>query len=320
MRLLILILLLSTSINCTGEKPNKNPEIKQALSVINFVFTGSDAVNLKEEDAAKIFDCMKSRMNSYKIVSSQLMQSKANSFKVRFETAVRLDSSAIRFYNFILRSQGKFEFRLLSSPERLNKFIIAIDERCDSIGKRNLSSHLVALGEHVAAKNEHVSYIQSLFDLVLLTKLFANEFTDCSFLWGHNIIEKEVFNIVEKGIFKYRTVYLVEGESVFTNEDFDTVQAAEIIGSDKEYLVECILKPEATKRFNIFTSVNVGKFAAFIVDGMVYSAPQIKEPVENNTLQITNLSYTEVLALVEILRSPRYTVEIEIKSIEISQL
>ncbi len=53
------------------------------------------------------------------------------------------------------------------------------------------------------------------------------------------------------------------------------------------YLVQVAMTPESTQAFYTFTTAQIGKKVAFVRAGVVVSAPEIQEPINGSTLQLS---------------------------------
>jgi len=69
------------------------------------------------------------------------------------------------------------------------------------------------------------------------------------------------------------------------------------------FVVELTFRSEGQEIWGEYTSANVGKLTAFVLDGEVVSAPQIREPILGGTTQVSgNFTQTEAQALAGVLR------------------
>jgi preprotein translocase subunit SecD len=89
----------------------------------------------------------------------------------------------------------------------------------------------------------------------------------------------------DEGLSKYSRPYLVYKAPVLTG---DVLQDARVtIGDFSEPLVSVTFDSKGAEEFGRITTANVGKFMAIVLDGTVYSAPRINEPIRGGRAQIT---------------------------------
>ena len=74
------------------------------------------------------------------------------------------------------------------------------------------------------------------------------------------------------------------GDSVFLSNDH--ISATDIIEWQSNPKIKVDLTPDGTKIFLEFTSENVGRSAAMLIDGELVSAPHINAPIPSGTLLI----------------------------------
>ena len=74
------------------------------------------------------------------------------------------------------------------------------------------------------------------------------------------------------------------GDSVFLSNNH--ISATDIIEWQTNPQIKVDLTPEGTKIFHQFTSNNVGRSAAMIIDSKLVSAPRINAPIPSGTLLI----------------------------------
>ena len=106
--------------------------------------------------------------------------------------------------------------------------------------------------------------------------------------------------------------YLVESEVLMTG---DVVTDARVrVGSRLEGpYVQVKLDRRGTAIFGAITAENVGRSIAIVLDGTVYSAPVIKEPIPGGDVQITgNFTFEEAHELAIVLRSGALPAPVEI--------
>jgi preprotein translocase subunit SecD len=106
--------------------------------------------------------------------------------------------------------------------------------------------------------------------------------------------------------------YLVESEVLMTG---DVVTDARVrVGSRLEGpYVQVTLDRRGTAVFGAITAENVGRSIAIVLDGTVYSAPVIKEPIPGGDVQITgNFTFEEAHELAIVLRSGALPAPVEI--------
>jgi preprotein translocase subunit SecD len=106
--------------------------------------------------------------------------------------------------------------------------------------------------------------------------------------------------------------YLVESEVLMTG---DVVTDARVrVGSRLEGpYVQVTLDRRGTAIFGAITAENVGRSIAIVLDGTVYSAPVIKEPIPGGDVQITgNFTFEEAHELAIVLRSGALPAPVEI--------
>ena len=101
---------------------------------------------------------------------------------------------------------------------------------------------------------------------------------------------------------KYSRPYLVFKTPALTG---DVLQDARVsIGDFNEPLVSVTFDSKGAKEFGQLTTENVGKFMAIVLDGTVYSAPRITEPILGGRAQITgNFTTNEANDLAIVLRA-----------------
>jgi preprotein translocase subunit SecD len=100
-----------------------------------------------------------------------------------------------------------------------------------------------------------------------------------------------------------RQLYLVERRTLMTGDVL--VDASVSPGSATEGMaVEFVLDGRGTKQFAQITSANVGRNLAIILDGVVESAPTIREPITGGRGQITGrFDFAEAQDLANVLRN-----------------
>jgi preprotein translocase subunit SecD len=106
--------------------------------------------------------------------------------------------------------------------------------------------------------------------------------------------------------------YLVQSEVLMTG---DVVTDARVrVGSRLEGpYVQVTLDRRGTAVFGAITAENVGRSIAIVLDGTVYSAPVIKEPIPGGDVQITgNFTFEEAHELAIVLRSGALPAPVEI--------
>ncbi len=95
----------------------------------------------------------------------------------------------------------------------------------------------------------------------------------------------------DEGLPKYSRPYLLFKNSALTG---DVLQDARVsIGDFNEPLVSVVFDSKGAKEFGQLTTENVGKFMAIVLDGTVYSAPRINEPILGGRAQITGSFTTD---------------------------
>ncbi len=96
--------------------------------------------------------------------------------------------------------------------------------------------------------------------------------------------------------------YLVQKNAVLTG---DVLQDARVNYTEfSEVYVGVTFDSKGAKEFGRITSANVGKFMAIVLDGTVYSAPRINEPILGGRAQITgNFTTDEANDLAIVLRA-----------------
>jgi preprotein translocase subunit SecD len=108
------------------------------------------------------------------------------------------------------------------------------------------------------------------------------------------------------------TPYLVESPLLMTGDVVTDARVREGGRMEGPY-VEVRLNRRGTDTFAALTSQNVGRNLAIILDGTVYSAPVIKEPIPGGDVQITgNFSFEEAHNLAIVLRSGSLPAPVEI--------
>jgi preprotein translocase subunit SecD len=106
--------------------------------------------------------------------------------------------------------------------------------------------------------------------------------------------------------------YLVESPVLMTGDVVTDARVREGGRLEGPY-VEVRLNRRGTDIFAALTSQNVGRNLAIILDGTVYSAPVIKEPIPGGDVQITgNFSFEEAHNLAIVLRSGSLPAPVEI--------
>jgi len=108
------------------------------------------------------------------------------------------------------------------------------------------------------------------------------------------------------------TPYLVESPVLMTGDVVTDARVREGGRIEGPY-VEVRLNRRGTDIFAALTSQNVGRNLAIVLDGTVYSAPVIKEPIPGGDVQITgNFSFEEAHNLAIVLRSGSLPAPVEI--------
>jgi len=108
------------------------------------------------------------------------------------------------------------------------------------------------------------------------------------------------------------TPYLVESQVLMTGDVVTDARVREGGRIEGPY-VEVRLNRRGTDIFAALTSQNVGRNLAIVLDGTVYSAPVIKEPIPGGDVQITgNFSFEEAHNLAIVLRSGSLPAPVEI--------
>jgi len=106
--------------------------------------------------------------------------------------------------------------------------------------------------------------------------------------------------------------YLVESPVLMTGDVVTDARVREGGRMEGPY-VEVRLNRRGTDIFAALTSQNVGRNLAIVLDGTVYSAPVIKEPIPGGDVQITgNFSFEEAHNLAIVLRSGSLPAPVEI--------
>jgi len=100
-----------------------------------------------------------------------------------------------------------------------------------------------------------------------------------------------------------RQSYLVERRTLMTGDVLTDAHVSP--GSATEGMaVEFVLDARGTKQFGEITSANVGRNLAIVLDGVVESAPVIREPITGGRGQITGrFDFTEAQDLANVLRN-----------------
>jgi preprotein translocase subunit SecD len=108
------------------------------------------------------------------------------------------------------------------------------------------------------------------------------------------------------------TPYLVESAVLMTGDVVTDARVREGGRLEGPY-VEVRLNRRGTDIFGALTAQNVGRNLAIVLDGTVYSAPVIKEPIPGGDVQITgNFSFEEAHNLAIVLRSGSLPAPVEI--------
>jgi SecD/SecF fusion protein len=86
----------------------------------------------------------------------------------------------------------------------------------------------------------------------------------------------------------------------------DVIKSAMVVrGNLGEPMIEFTLNDQAAKKFGEITRNNVGRRLAIVLDGELYSAPNIQSPIETGSGQITgNYTIEQALALANVLQNP----------------
>jgi preprotein translocase subunit SecD len=106
--------------------------------------------------------------------------------------------------------------------------------------------------------------------------------------------------------------YLVESQVLLTGDTITDARVREGGRMEGPY-VEVRLNRRGADIFAALTAQNVGRHLAIVLDGTVYSAPVIKEPIPGGDVQITgNFSFEEAHNLAIVLRSGSLPAPVEI--------
>ncbi len=172
----------------------------------------------------------------------------------------------------------------------------------------SITDYLVQVGNQIGVEEKNrvkVTKIIEREDVQAALKkagLGASEF-----LWGHEI---ENTNNLE-----YRALYFLKKRAELKGDIIEDAQweVARAGLSAGQAVVNLEMNSDGRKKFRRVTASNVNKFLAIVLDGTVYSAPQIREKIPNGRAQITG-SFTNIEAkgLAVVLRAGALPAPVEI--------
>ncbi|MBI2497988.1 MAG: protein translocase subunit SecD [Opitutae bacterium] len=109
----------------------------------------------------------------------------------------------------------------------------------------------------------------------------------------------------------YTTYYLVKRIPEMSGSTVSNAQAT--VDPYGSYQVHLNFNPEGTKRFADVTTANSGRLLGIVLDGKLYSAPRINEPITGGSAQITGrFSAREAEQLANVLNNP-LDLELQVK-------
>jgi protein-export membrane protein SecD len=180
------------------------------------------------------------------------------------------------------------EFKLVRSPEesratyeRLDTWLAArgAGGTLDTLLRRNpLTSHFLTIDAAAFVREQDLPTVESLLATPGIDSIIP---ADSQLHWGTR-------NDAQQGV-SGRYLYLLKREPEMTGGSVATAEAA--IGLDQTnpsaWGVSLQMSPQGRADFARVTSNNVQRFLAIVLDGVVNSAPQIRERISGGTASIT---------------------------------
>lgn len=179
------------------------------------------------------------------------------------------------------------EFKLVRTPEEMQQALQRIDVFLASrvtagrvqvdtaFAQRPFTSHFVEMGDTYGfVLREDVPEVQRL--LVAADSMIPPE---SQVLWG---VEEE-----GTGGRPGRKIYVTKREAELGGESVASAKAEISTQNPGSWEVALRLTPRAAGRFAQVTAANVGRQLAIVLDGGIYSAPNIRERIPSGTAQIS---------------------------------
>mgnify|MGYP000014573960 FL=1 len=178
----------------------------------------------------------------------------------------------------IIGKTALLEFKLVAEADELNKTLQCIEEnfKKEKGDTFYFLSYFVPIGPDLYVRDDFYKDVDSLLKLEPATACIPAGY---QFLWGKKIYHEGI---------AYRPVYLVKEEPLLTGDAvLDAVPGVGTRDNPMGVRVDLTMTREARGKWAVITGANIGRRIAIVLDGVVYSAPVVRERIPSGRSQIT---------------------------------
>jgi len=194
----------------------------------------------------------------------------------------------------IIGKTALLEFKLVANNELFRKTISSIDEYL----KKNYGDTLTISGYFIGYDNgiqlEYKKKIQHILDAPAVKKLIPFGYT---FLWGKPVTKEG---------YSYVSLYLVKKDALLTGDAIlDAVPGIGTSNNPMGVKVDLTMTRKARGKWAMITGANIGRQIAIVLDGVVQSAPVVREriPSGRSEIEMGNSTMEEAKTLAIVLKA-----------------
>jgi len=256
-----------------------------------------DRTGLTEEDAKdatdRALEIIRNRIDQFGVYEPSIQQ------QGMYRMVIQLPGVDRERARTLIEKTAFLEFKLVAQPEQVKRVFDSIDEFIrksrglqDTLEVGTFYSSLLQVGGDVVVLTDRVSDVKAM--LSEAGEVIPN---DVEIAWGE---ETELRGMT------YRPLYLLKKEAELTGDAI--ADAAVAVGPDPQRpntpYVRLNMTRKASGRFAAITGANVNRRLAIVLDGIVKSAPVIRERIPGGRSQITgDFSVDEAGDLAIVLRA-----------------
>ncbi len=194
----------------------------------------------------------------------------------------------------IIGKTALLEFKLVANNELFRKTISSIDDYL----KKNYGDTLTISGYFIGYNNgiqlEYKKKIQRILDEPAVKKLIPFGYT---FLWGKPVTKEG---------YTYASLYLVKKDALLTGDAIlDAVPGIGTSNNPMGVKVDLTMTRKARGKWAMITGANIGRQIAIVLDGVVQSAPVVREriPSGRSEIEMGNSTMEEAKTLAIVLKA-----------------
>lgn len=178
----------------------------------------------------------------------------------------------------IIGKTALLEFKLVAEADEINKTLQCIEEKFkeEKGDTFYFLSYFLPIGPDFCVRDEFYMDVDSLLRLEAATVCIPAGY---EFLWGKKIYHEGI---------PYRPIYLVKKEPLLTGDAvLDAIPGIGTRDNPMGVRVDLTMTREARGKWAVITGANIGRRIAIVLDGVVYSAPVVRERIPSGRSQIT---------------------------------